>query len=92
MADVIKVLSNEISVNTVSSDVDNASLVRIVNFESSTNLVITQKNAANTTIARFTLGKIGSDSSCINLAKSPTDTIETSSDGLNIKAVSIAFY
>lgn len=91
MADVIKVLSTEISLsNTVANSVNSASLVRLVNIHPSTSEVVRLAYANGTVRASITVGHINTDSGRLILVKDPTDLLLTT--GLaTIKATSIAY-
>ena len=56
MADVIKVLGDEITLtNTAANTVSNSTLVRLMNTSNSTILTITQQNSDSANIASFSL-------------------------------------
>lgn len=90
MAEPLKVLSTEITLSTA-NDVSAASLVRVVNTDSTNNVVITHKNAnGGTTYGSFTLGNATTDFSAEFVVKQPTDTL-TVTGTATIKAVSVAY-
>jgi len=82
---LIKLLAVEGDLSSA-SNVNNATVVRLFN-NHSTNLVITQKTAGGATIGSFAAdnGKI------FYLEKSPTDTLESGSNGGSVKVVKIAY-
>jgi hypothetical protein len=90
MAEIIKVLSTEISVNSTPSTVSSASLVRIINTSNAVNALITHKDSSNTTIGTLTVPFAGGDESVIYLMKEPTDTVESNSTV--VFGTSVGFY
>ena len=71
MADTIKVLASEVTINTTPNAISNASLVRIVNTSDSPNdVLITVAYANGTTKGTFTLGHDGTGFATLNLIKS----------------------
>lgn len=88
MADPIKVIAQEITLTTKST-VSDASLVRVVNTNDTTDALITLRNSGNTIIGTFTLGNSTADFSNEYVVKQPTDTLEAS--GGTVKAVSVAY-
>lgn len=94
MADTIKVLSSEVTVNGTANTISSASLVRIINTSDSPNdVLITVKDGSGTTKGTFTLGHDGTGFSAVNLIKLPTDTIQANTANATVvtKAVSIAY-
>ena len=92
MADIVKVLSSEITLsNTTANTVSSASVVRIVNADTANNVVITLANSGGT-IGTLTLGYNTTTFSSINLMKQPTDTIVFTGTSPNIKASSIGYF
>jgi len=90
MANVTKILGNEIALTTAANTVDNATLVRLINITSDTTATITVQNADSANIASFTLGYIGSDESVVYLKKESTDKLIASANSV-AKAVKAAF-
>lgn len=90
MAEIIKVISTEVAVNSTPSTVSSASLVRIINTSNSVNALITHKDASNNTIGTLTLPFAGGDESVIYLMKEPTDTVESNS--AVVFGTSVGFY
>lgn len=90
MADPVKVLAQEINLNSTPNTVSTATLVRIVNNTAGAAL-ITQKDSANTTISTFTLGSNSSGFGDIFLIKQPTDTVQ-SNVASGVLAVSVGYY
>lgn len=94
MADTIKVLSSEITINGTANTISSASLVRIINTSDSPNdVLITVKDGSGATKGTFTLGHDGTGFSAVNLIKLPTDTIQANTANATVvtKAVSIAY-
>lgn len=94
MADTIKVLGTEVTINTTPNTISSATLVRIVNTSDSPNdVLITVKTGAGATKGTFTLGHDGTGFATVNLVKLATDTIECNTANATVvtKAVSIAF-
>ena len=87
MTDVVKFKGSEITLSTANT-VGLASVVRLLNANTSTVSTITIANAGGT-IATFTLGYAGTDESTIYVAKEPTDTLAAS--GGTVKAASVAY-
>lgn len=90
MADPVKVLATELTLNGTPNNVSTASLVRIVNNTAGAALV-TQKYANGTTISNFTLGANSTGFCDIYLIKQPTDTL-TSNLTSGVLAVSVGYY
>ena len=90
MADIVKILTSEVAVNTTPSSISSASLVRIINTSNSVNALITLKNSSNTTLGTLTLPFAGGDESVIYLMKEPTDTVESNS--AVVFGTSVGFY
>ncbi len=82
---LIKLLAEEGDLSSA-SNVNKATVVRLFN-NHSTNLVITQKDSDGNTIGSFAAanGKV------FFLEKSPTDTLESGSNGSSVKVVKIAY-
>lgn len=93
MADVIKFLGNEENVtNTAASNVDGATLVRLVNISTDTAAVITVQNSdASANLASFTLNFSGTDQSAVFIKKEASEKILASANGL-VKAVKVAYF
>lgn len=94
MADTIKVLSSEVTVNTSANSISSASLVRIINVSDSPNdVLITVKDSGGTTKGTFTLGHESTGFASVNLIKLPTDTIQANTANATVvtRAVSIAY-
>lgn len=94
MADTIKVLSSEVTINSTANTISAASLVRIINTSDSPNdVLITVRDSANNVKGTFTLGHDGTGFSAVNLIKLPTDTIQANTANATVvtKAVSIAY-
>ena len=93
MADLLKVISTEITLTTA-NNVDLASLVRVVNLDSANVAVITIRDSANNITGEFTLGHQATDYGKEYVVKQPTDTVEVKAGyvGDGIKAVSVAYY
>lgn len=87
MADIIKFKAPEIALSTA-NNVSLASVVRLINSNTSVVSTITIANTGGT-IASFTLGYAGTDESVIYIAKEPTDTVAAS--GGTVKAASVAY-
>lgn len=90
MADIVKILTSEVAVNTTPSSISSASLVRIINTSNSDNALITLKNSSNTTLGTLTLPFAGGDESVIYLMKEPTDTVQSNS--AVVFGTSVGFY
>lgn len=90
MAEIVKILASEVSVNSTPSSVSLASLVRIINTSNSTNALITQRDSSNNIIGTLRLPFAGGDESVIYLMKEPTDTIESNS--AVVFGTSVGFY
>ena len=94
MADTIKVLASEVTINTSPNTISSATLVRLVNTSDSPNdVLITVKDSGGTTKGTFTLGHDGTGFATLNLMKLATDTIQANTANATVvtKAVSIAF-
>lgn len=92
MADVIKILGDELTLNdTTANTVSNATLVRLMNISNSAIVTITQQNAAAANIASFSLGFMGTDASVCYLKKENTDKLLAGANSV-IKAVSVGYY
>lgn len=92
MADVIKVLGDEITLtNTAANTVSNATLVRLMNTSNSAIMTITQQNTDSANIASFSLGFMGTDASVCYLKKENTDKLLASANSV-VKAVSVGYY
>lgn len=94
MADTIKVLGSEITINGTANSIGGASLVRIINTSDSPNdVLITVKDGSGTTKGTFTLGHESTGFASVNLIKLPTDTIQANTANATVvtKAVSIAY-
>ena len=87
MTDVVKFKATEIALSTA-NNVSLASVVRLLNSNTTTVSTITIANSGGT-IATFTLGYAGTDESVIYIAKEPTDTLAAS--GGTVKAASVAY-
>jgi hypothetical protein len=96
MAEVIKILSSEVSiVNTAASNVSSASLVRLVNLDGSNSCLIQLASNTGSVKATFTLGHHSTNFSQEYIVKLPTDTIQVSgafvSAADTIRATSVAY-
>jgi hypothetical protein len=91
MADVLKILSQEVTVNTTPKTISNASLVRLLNSNTTANYLITHRDASNNIIGTFTLPFAGSDESVVYLMKEPTDTVEAN-NSTYVFGASAGFY
>ena len=92
MADSLKLLSSTISINTTANNVSTASLVRLVNVDTTPHF-ITHAYANGTTIGTVVLPGSGYDGGCVDLMKEPTDTIKSDTASSNlVYGVSIGFY
>jgi len=91
MPEVIKVLSQEQSVNTTPNTVNLATLVRVFNANTTDNYLITVRNTANSILGTLTIGFNGSEESIIYLKKTPTDTVEAN-NSTYVKGVSVGYY
>ena len=92
MADSIKLLGNTQSVNSTANAFSSASLVRLVNIDTTPHF-ITHAYANGTTIGTIVLPASGGDGACIDLMKEPTDTIKSDTASANlVYGVSIGFY
>lgn len=87
MVDVVKFKASEIALTTA-NNVNLASVVRLLNANTTTVSTITLANSGGT-IATFTLGYVGTDESVLYLAKEPTDTVAAT--GGTVKAASVAY-
>lgn len=85
----LKVLTQEITLTTANT-VGNASLVRVVNTDSTNNALITVKDGA-TTLGSFTLGNATTDFSIEYVIKEPAQTVEVTGDAV-VKATSVGYY
>lgn len=90
MADVIKVLTQEVAVNSTPSTISSASLVRIINLSNTANALITHRDAANTILGTLTLPFASCDEAVIYLMKEPTDTVQSNSAA--VFGTSVGFY
>lgn len=90
MADPVKVLAQEITLNSTPNNVSISTLVRIVNNTAGAAL-ITQKYANGTTISTFTLGANSTGFCEVFLIKQPTDTVQ-SNVASGVLAVSVGYY
>lgn len=91
MADNIKILGTEITLDTTTANtVSNAKVVRLVNINASTNVLITLKDGSDT-IGTFTLGSSATDFSSETIIKDPTQTL-IANTGSAILAAPIAYY
>ena len=91
MAEVLKILSQEAPVNTTPSTFSSASLVRILNTNTTSNFLITQRDAANNILGAFTIPFAGGDESVVYLMKDPTDTVESNNSSY-VFGTSVGFY
>lgn len=92
MADVIKVLGDEITLtNTAANTVSNSTLVRLMNTSNDTILTITLQNLDSANIASFSLGFMGTDASVCYLKKESSDKLLASANSV-VKAVSVGYY
>lgn len=93
MANVLKVLSTEITLSTANAEsLSNATLVRLLNTSNNTSVTITLKNAnADANVASFTLNFAGTDESVVYLKKDASERILTSANTI-VKAVPVAYY
>lgn len=92
MADSLKILASTVSVNTTANNISSASLVRLINIDSSPHF-ITHAYANGVTIGTVVLAANGGDGSCVDLMKEPTDTITSDTASANlVYGVSIGFY
>jgi hypothetical protein len=92
MANVVKFIGTQETMNTSPTSVGNSTLVRINNTNSGANHTITHKSNGDITIATFTLLFAGGDESFVYLKKDPTDTIQTDDDSTDVVAVRCAFF
>lgn len=90
MADIVKILTSEVAVNSTPSSISSASLVRIINTSNTVNALITQRDSANNILGTLTLPFAGGDESVIYLMKDPTDTVESNS--AVVFGTSVGFY
>jgi len=90
MADPIKVLSQEITLDSTPNTVSSAKLVRVVNNNTGP-VLITQRNSSNAIIGTFTLGKDSSNFCNEFVLKSPTDTLESNAAS-GVAATSVGKY
>lgn len=90
MADIVKVLTQEVAVNSTPSSISSASLVRIINTSNTVNALITHRDSANNILGTLTLPFAGGDESVIYLMKEPTDTVESNS--AVVRGTSVGFY
>lgn len=92
MADSLKLLGSTISVNTTATSFNSASLVRLLNIDSTPHF-ITHAYANGVTIGTVVLTANGGDGACVDLMKEPTDTIKSDTASANlVYGVSIGFY
>lgn len=82
MASVLKVLAQEVTVNSTPSTISTASLVRIINTDKTNNALITQRDSANNILCSFTLPFAGGDESVVYLMKEPSDTVQSNSSAV----------
>jgi len=92
MANIVKFLGTQVTINTVATSVSNASLVRVNNTNNGANHTITQKSNGDVTIATFTLLFAGGDESFVYLYKDPTDTIVSDDGSGDVVATPCALY
>ena len=90
MADIVKVLTTEVAVNSTPGTISSASLVRIINTSNTVNALITHRDSANNILGTLTLPFAGGDESVIYLMKEPTDTVESNS--AVVYGTSVGFY
>lgn len=88
MADPVKIIGVEVDL-TAATNLSLASLVRVVNTDSSNNALITVKTSEGVVIGSFTLGSSSTDYSSEYVVKNPTDTIEAA--GASVKAAPAAY-
>lgn len=79
MAEIVKILSQEVSVNSTPSSISGATLVRLVNTSTSANALITRRDSSNNVISSCTLPFAGGDGSVMFMMKDSTDTLESNS-------------
>jgi len=91
MADVLKVLSQEITIGTTPNTVSSASLVRILNSNTTANYLITHRDAANNILGTFTLPFAGAEEAVVYLMKEPTDTVQ-SNNATFVFGTSVGYY
>jgi hypothetical protein len=91
MADPIKVIGSEQACNTTPNTFNLASLVRVLNANTTAFTLITQKYANGTTKSTFSVGFAGSDGSVTYVIKDPTDTLQSNNNS-DVRAVSVGFY
>jgi hypothetical protein len=91
MPEVVKVISQEQTVNTTPNTVSLATLVRVFNANTTDNYLITVRDAANNILGSLTIGFNGSEESVVYLRKSPTDTVEAN-NSTYVKGVSVGYF
>lgn len=91
MSEPMKVLGQETSCNTTPNTFNLATFVRVLNANTSTFTLITQKFSNGNTKSTFTLGFAGSDESITYVIKDPTDTLQSNND-VFVKGVPVGFY
>ena len=96
MSDVLKVLGNEITLdsvgaNTTISTVNGAVLVRVFNTSTNAIITVTLQTSANANVSSFSMGYLGTDESIIYMRKDPSDKIIVSANSL-VKAVPVGYY
>lgn len=91
MPEVIKVLSQEQTINSTPNSVHSATLVRIFNANTTDNYLITVRDNANNVQGSLSIGFNGSEESVVYIRKSPTDTVEANNNTY-VKASSVGYY
>ena len=97
MSDVLKVLGNEITLdsvgaNTTLSTVDGSVLVRLFNTSNDTIITVTQQTSANANVASFSMGYLGTDGETIvYIRKDASDKLIVSANSV-VKAVPVGYY
>lgn len=91
MPDYVKFVGQEITLTSDANTVNNATIVRITNTDSSNLVTITQKSNTTTTVASFTLNFAGSDESTLYVIKEPTHTLQLNANNAVVKAVAVAY-
>ncbi len=96
MSNVLKVLGNEITLdsvgaNTTLSTVSGSVLVRLFNTSNSTLVTVTQQTSANANVASFSMGYLGTDESVIYMRKETSDKLIVSANSV-VKAVPFGYY
>lgn len=97
MSDVLKVLGNEVTLdsvgaNTTISTVDGSVLVRLFNTSTNAIITVTQQTSANANVASFSMGFMGSDAeTVVYVRKESSDKLIVSANSL-VKAVPVGYY